>query len=217
MHFFVHVAHAILINLMRTPGYALLTFGRSLVVSVGLILFEIAILPLALVFDIWALRWRNRGIPIMEWDFEPMTKIRKFQLTPEATDIPSEVIKWENCSQLRKDLFKHIKINEWQQADFCCVEFLKKGKGGPLIIHFVESVGRCIAVTLYLQEKGFLKSLTGSEVKSFYFQRACLTLFQTIGFEGAFVLDRLARAIRRKGVMILSDDVPPITRLPEGK
>lgn len=214
MEFFGHVFHAIIINLIRLPRYAKMTSGKSILVSLGLISFELVILPLAIFFDLWAMRWRDKGLPVMKWDFESMDKIDPFPNTI-STDIPSRFSTFKALLNLRKDIIKNIKANKWTKADSLCEDYLKSFDAGPLVIHFVESVHRAIAVTLVCLEK----YEWGSEVEksSFLFQRKCFVISQAVGFEGAYFLDLLAQGMRKKGVMILSADVPHISRLPEGE
>ncbi len=214
MEFFKHVFDAIIINVKRLPRYAKLTKGKSIIVSLGLISFEVVILPLAIFFDLWSMKWQRLGLPVMKWDFESMDKIEDFP-NLIATDIPERFYSFRELIQLRKNIFLSIKTNKWNRADNFCEEFLGNYNAGPLAIHFVESVQRALAVTIACLEKYEWQSRKAKE--SFLFQRKWFVISQAIGFEGAYILDLLARGIRSKGVRILSADVPHISRLPEGE
>lgn len=73
-----HMVDAIAINLRRGFGYAKLTKGRSLLLSMLLIASEISMIIPAYLFDLWGKKYNRLGIRVIAADFISMSRIKKF-------------------------------------------------------------------------------------------------------------------------------------------
>lgn len=210
--FFHHIFEAIFINISRMPRYAFETYGLSLPVSIGLIGFEISILPLALYYDLFTSHWRKIGLPVMEEDFIAMKHTPPFKSMAQnlAMDIPSESFRGINVKEWRNKTHTYLRNGDWDKANMelsLIRENLEEHKEMyPLCVHFLESVHRAVALTIIWSQK--LESL--EEKEKFFSWRVWFVFWQMVGFEGALILDFISWPIRRKGCGILESDVPVI-------
>ena len=94
---------------MRMGAYGYRSLGRSLIVSVGLIGFEVSIVPLAIFYDCWArLRFKSIAPLIMEDDFISMNETPSFQ--PLGSQIPgSSGFEFLNVKSWRVEISEHLK------------------------------------------------------------------------------------------------------------
>lgn len=195
---------------MRLIAYAFYSKGKSLPVSLGLISFEVSIIPLAIFYDFWAqIRFKSRIPEIMQLDFISMNKTPVFK--SKASDIPSQnSFNFLNVNQWRKEVSKLIKENQWKEAyqklEEIRTELNQENPGSHFLCkHFLESVHLAVANT-------YNWSLSSPECsKSFMKHRAIFIWWQAVGYEGAQVLDWLAFKIHQnQNIPILINDVPAI-------
>ena len=211
--FCLHIVDAIGINLYRMVLYARLTWGKSIPVSVGLILFEVTILPLAFYYDlINRLVWKKKGWNLLNEDFIDMKWTPKFKSKRDYTsDIPCGEFRWLPVAKWRNEINRNLKQGQWEDAHKS-VKALRESlslshKTFPLIHHFLESVHRCIALTTIWKND---RLEIGQEEEAFLLHRRRLVWWQMVGFEGALMLDFLSFRMRGKGLLILEQDVPVI-------
>lgn len=206
-----HIIDAIAINIYRMFLYARLSYGLSLPVSMGLISFEITIIPLAFYYDlINRVKWKKRGWNLLNEDFIDMKWTPSF--LDKATDIPYGEFSYLPVAKWRSTVINALKQGQWLEAHKQ-VKAIRESlslshKTYPLIHHFLESVHRCIVLTAIWE----IENREGNEreKKEFLSHRCMLVWWQMIGFEGALVLDFLAYPLRKKGLLILEQDVPEI-------
>jgi hypothetical protein len=188
-----------------------LTWGRSLPVSIGLILFEISIIPLAFFYDIWArFRFSEIAQEIMVNDFVSMKKTPAFSL--KASDIPRlDMFQWIQAKNWRHETQALLKNGKWEEANKHVESIrlnLLENHGGShfLCVHFLESVQLAIVNSLRWKAK-----FSGSRLDSFLKHRALFIWWQAVGYEGAQLLDWMAFPLHQKyKVPILLNDVPSI-------
>jgi hypothetical protein len=211
--FCLHIVDAICINIHRLFLYAKLTWGKSIPVSVGLILFEVTILPLAFYYDlINRMVWKKKGWNLLNEDFIDMKWTPEFKTKRDDTsDIPCGEYRWLPVAKWRNEINRNLKQGNWKEAHKG-VKALRESlslshKTFPLVHHFLESVHRCIALTTIWKNE---RKKIGQEEESFLLHRRRLVWWQMVGFEGALILDFLSFKMRGKGLLILEQDVPVI-------
>lgn len=210
--FFHHIFEAVVINLMRLPRYGLETYGLSVPSSLGLIAFEISILPLALFYDLTTHVWRKKGLPVMQEDFiamkhaPPFTKMSSLK----DTEIPIGKMKCLKVGKWRSDINALLKKGEWEAAykelEIIREELEQEKKLYPLCVHFLESVHRAVALTVIWSAR--LENQI--EKERFLKERVWFVFWQMVGYEGALLLDWMSWPVRKKGCAILEYDVPVI-------
>lgn len=205
-----HILDAIKINFKRLFLYAKLSWGLSIFPSLGLILFEIIILPLAWYYDLVEKKWHGLGLSVLSQDFIDMKETPEFK--NKATDIPKGEFLFQKVSVWRKEIDHYHKSNQWTQAyDYLIAKRTKMEREGahkvlPLLFHFLESVHRANALTI-----NSLPKITSKELKEdLLAHRRWFIFWQMLGFEGAMILDLLAWPLRKKGLLIFEQDVPKI-------
>lgn len=208
--FSAHILDAIGINFHRAFLYARLSYGLSIPASVGLILFEVFILPLAWYYDLADLKWRSVGLSLLEKDFIDMKETPSFK--DKATDIPRGEFEILPVWKWRKEISFYQKSNQWHQAygfiEAKRIEIEERGihKKMPLVFHFLESVHRANALTIL----SFKDSPSKVTEKAFLHYRDWFIYWQLLGLEGAMLLDFIAWPLRKKGLLIYEQDVPKI-------
>jgi len=204
-----HIVDAIQINILRMFRYASLSSGKSIPISLGLIGFELFILPLAIFYDLLNYFWRQRGLGVLDEDFIDM------KLTPEfkavTTDIPCGEFSLKPVAKWRGDIDRLLRKEDWLKAYEDIInlraDLESKKRIHPLLNHFVESVHRCIALTIIWSKKCEGDDLL---ILKFHRYRRWLVWWQMLGFEGSLALDYLSWPLRKKGLLILEQDVPII-------
>ena len=73
---FKHLTEAMVINIKRGVEYSRMTQGRSLMVTVPLVLAEFVSLFIAIIFDLWGMFYNARGINIVAGDYVPMSQAK---------------------------------------------------------------------------------------------------------------------------------------------
>lgn len=190
-------------------SYAVLSKGKSLPVSLGLIGFEVSILPLAIYYDVLNSFWRKRGLAVLDEDFIDMEYTPVFKV--KATDIPTGEFNSIPVAKYRSRISNLLKKEEWEEAnkEFILIraELEKRELIYPLLNHFLESAHRCVALTVIWAQK--CKGST-TLLKHFYQYRRWLVWWQMVGLEGALILDYISWPLRKNGLLILTQDVPAI-------
>jgi len=215
-----HILEAIFINLKRLPLYALKTIGLSIPISLGLIAFEIAILPLAVYFDLTGRKWRVLGIPDMTDDFISMGEIPPFKF--KTTQIPGGLLPLPAIAKTQLKILNHLLNGELKYASKEMIKATHKlgpleTTSFPLVLHFIESSARANNLTL-LWLKKYQRELGRNRLESHYvMRRKWFVIWQLMGLQGALILDILSFPLRKIGVPLLVNDVPkiPVPALPE--
>jgi hypothetical protein len=204
-----HILDAIQINIVRMFSYASLSSGKSIPISLGLIGFELFIIPLAIFYDLSNLLWRKRGLGVLDEDFMDMKLTSEFKTV--ATYIPNGEFEIRPVAKWRNNIDKLLIKQEWPEAYKEIInlrmDIESKKKMYPLLNHFIESVHRSVALTIIWSKKCEGDDLL--KVK-FHRYRRWLIWWQMVGFEGSLALDYLAWPLRKKGLLILEQDVPII-------
>lgn len=215
-----HILEAIFINFIRLPLYGLRTLGLSIPISLGLITFELVILPLAIYYDLTSGKWRRLGIPDMAEDFISMKKIGSFRF--KTTQIPAQlfpippIAKWQKKHiklLLNKDLHKASKEMEECLESLDVLETINT----PLVLHFLESSARSLNLTI-IWLKNYSEGLACEDLKKeFIKRRSWLIIWQLLGLQGALILDILSYPLRKAGIPLLVNDIPkiPVPACPE--
>lgn len=144
-----HIIDAIGINMMRLPKYWRLTKGRSAKFSMTLITFEIFSLPLALILDIWAIKYQIKKIPVMKYEFLKMNDIPKFNShypVGISDGIPTEI----NIDLFYDKISNSLKTNNFDQFKNDIEFQLNSINNSPRYLcitrHLLESILRAIGL-----------------------------------------------------------------------
>lgn len=145
----IHIFDAIAVNCRRLPKYWKLTKGKSALYSIILISFEFASLPIAIILDIWAWKFKFKGIPVMKYEFIKMNTINKFSKCYPAEiskELPSEIdikqfyikifysFKKRNYEKLRTDIEFQLQTINLSPKYLCITR------------HLLESILRTISL-----------------------------------------------------------------------
>jgi hypothetical protein len=205
-----HILDAIRVNLKRLFLYARLSYGLSIPSSLGLIFFEVIILPLAWYYDVFDRRWGEFGLSLLEKDFIDMKEIPNFK--DKATDIPNGKFPLTPVWKIRAEVSQKLSSKQWHQAfDYLTekrseLDRLGVNKKQPLVVHFLESIHRATGLTIKS-----LKDIPSKEIeRSFLQYRSWFIYWQMVGLESALLLDFIAWPLRKKGLLIFEQDVPKI-------
>lgn len=207
-----HLGSAIVLNLRRTLGYARKSGGRSIVLSLSLVSLELLSLPLMACFDLWALRYQRRSVPLMLRDFMPMS-LAPSQAQETTLRQRWDAAQWRRWRLRQRDYLKSARA-ACDAADFYGLaalthELLTEVEAAsvrdrvalPMTVHLLESVGLFAVHALEYREQ------TSAQSDTF-----CVA-FLRVQLWGLFVaswLDRRAQRCHALGVAVISNDVPPI-------
>lgn len=203
-----HIEEAITVNLKRMPSYALKTFGYSLPISAGLILFEVCIWPLAVYFDFTSKRWYRSDRRIMVDDFISMNKIESWDKVWPQDQRPKAFQRRIGLYAMRRNLIDLLNKGQWQEADHMMTRYrenLDVSAANQYILykHFLESVHRSLRLTRLWDRKEGL----GTQLRLY---RKFFVIIQTVGLELCVFLDVLAYPLYKRGIGIIKNDIPHI-------
>jgi hypothetical protein len=207
-----HIEEAIVINLKRLPRYASLSYGYSVLVSIGLIFFELCIWPMAFFYDWAAEKWYREDRRVLKDDFISMKEIGHWQDIIPEDQRAQRIILFPGLFRMRFSLFNLLIKGNWAQAHIYLTHYRDilavKSKGQLfLYLHFIESIHRSIRLTQLWCERE-------DQERKFLIHRRGFVLIQTIGLEYCLFLDLLAYPLYKKGIGIIVNDIPKIP-LPE--
>ncbi len=204
--FRAHIEEAIVVNLKRLPCYGLLSFGYSIPISLGLILFEFSIWPVALYFDLTAKRWYRSDRKVMVDDFISMNEIGDWK--EELSPTPQRISFRTGIYAMRLLLIKELSRGQWDRADQLLVNYrseLDKRASHQYFLykHFLESIHRSLRLTRLWDQRDGL----GTELTKY---RRVFIIIQTLGLEYCIFLDILAYPLYKRGIGIIKNDIPHI-------
>ncbi len=210
--FYVHLADAIEINKARRRYYGKRTRGRSRRLSHSLIWFERVTLPIAVWLDWRARPFNQRGIPIVEGDFQPMTAILPAETPPRftrtATGAEMRSVRAE-LAVLKRALRPTLGAGDFAgaaDATLVALRFIEELEESTathhaMSKHIVESIGiACANAIRYAEMSG---GETVSLAKTFI-------KIQALALDSTTLFDGMAQAIHGLGVGIVVNDVPDI-------
>lgn len=201
-----HLRDAIELNRQRAPLYAEASGGESLRITRKLIRQERLLLPVARWFDSRARRYQRAGIDVMGDIFLPMSRAPCFLVqsapSPPTIDPPAP-------GRLRRVLRQTVRKCGFIAAATTIDAELKRLAADPdywcMIRHLLESARRVAVLAPSHAERARHAGLPSP-------LRIHRLLFQLhlLGLKRASDLDALALPLQRRGVPILSRDLPPI-------
>ena len=196
MSFTAHLLEAIWLNFRRSFYYAQRSFGATLPLSFLLIFLELFILPFALFFDIWALKYNVEGISIVKDDFVSMALVK--EKTSPSTYHKSHLLSAinintaESFEKIYDDIvnaIERVKAQEKEhQAHFA------------MSLHILESVAL------------FSKHAIGYTQQNRKTLLLCKVMlnFQLVALYSSGYFDYLAQQFHKRGVGIVVNDLPSI-------
>lgn len=213
MDFSSHIVEALSVNIPRSFHYGVQTRGKSCKLSFTLIGLEFLSLIPAVIFDIWAGFHRLKGYPVLKHDFIPIRgHISEAGKPPLHQKVGSPELTSEvRCmsSIAKKNLFKAIKANEFDESASICTTILARLKKAeelnsvdfPMTKHIYESLARASlnAAELSSQSKG----------KTNFFYRSFLRI-QVLALSTSVWADHEAQKCHALGAGILTHDLPEI-------
>ncbi len=207
-----HVRDAIAVNKKRAAYYAAVSSGHTRKLSRRYMAMEYCLLPLAALFDRWAARLNQQGIPALLEDFVPMSDIKAADTKPEHTGIldASGIAEFRQLlrsyddqvtSAARKKNFAQVQAAATEalgnlrrlEASYNC--------NLSLTIHLVESAGLAAknAQRLNLQHQG----RADNSYRAFILlQNAGVNMFSRIDIE--------AQVFHSRGIGIITNYLPVI-------
>lgn len=209
-----HVIEAIEVNQARAKFYAQASKGQSESLSKLYTNLEKTILPLAKIFDRWAARLWQKGLPVMKNDFVSMAGLP----TPDACPVRMGRMNDQGIKDYRS-LLKTFRRNSYKAAwhyDFVALQIhaisaLHQLKALQeihhcnltLSIHLIESIGLAARNADQIKQQ-FKNSKAAS---SFY--RAFI-ISQILGTRMFANIDLKAQFFHQAGIGIITNDLPRI-------
>ena len=209
---FRHVLGAIVLNTRRGFRYAVQSKGRSLLVSIPLVLSEISALFAFGFFDLWGMKYNRRGIDIIIGDFVPMAKANSADSPLRYTDVASaqehkrlKTRRWAFIAELwglnrAGNLAEVVETTHRFLQEILALENNTKSLF-PMHRHVVESIGVAAlnSQNYAAQSNGETKTLS-----RWFIAFQIVALFTSSGN------DRHAQKCHKLGIGIIEDDVPYI-------
>jgi hypothetical protein len=210
--FLKHVRDAIRINQERAAVYMELSDGSSAIISERLILLEYAIIPFARLLDKKALKYIERGIPVLIDDFVSMDslnapeEISSYRGTMTEDIVSSYVF---IISEFRKDIFKLARkkhFTELEAAAKNCLTALRTLERETACSfamgkHLVESIVLCTTngIRFRAMSNGDTDGIVATNI-----------ILQGIGLFPLCDLDVQSASLHRDGIGIIINDLPQI-------
>jgi hypothetical protein len=207
-----HLKAAIQLNLTRRDVYDRLSGGASRSLSNQLIALERLSLPAAHMLDLWAKRFQDQGIAVLEDDFVSMRNVRSPFTPPRWHGVASEqeaskVETW--LSDYRKTIRSALGDDDFAAIAEASYDLLKRIEAAEtgsqthwaMSKHLVESLGLAAMNAVDHAEK------SGGE--TLRFSRTFIR-FQSLGLLGSASIDRKAQTFHQKGIGIVVNDIPHI-------
>lgn len=210
--FLQHIIDAIKINKKRRPVYAKMSGGKSLFISNMLILSEMMTLPVAFLFDKWALKFNRNGIKIVLNDFADMHNLPPPHQEPRFRNKSTKkdfIIFRQMVSQYRKQISKLISNGKLSNTTSIIDNLLKEITNNEKVLHVHFSMTKHIIESMLLIAGNGLKYAKQSDGKtqtltSWLLRVHLLTLFIAPRF------DFKAQTLHNNNIGILVNDLPVI-------
>jgi hypothetical protein len=210
--FRAHLWDAIKCNWQRKRYYADHTSGASKKLSNHLIVSEFIALPVALLFDLLAKRFQNRGIAIVSGDFVSMKTVKSPDTPPKyrcaASDDSFRQIK-ADVKAYRQALQKALSQNDFWSASVLTYTLIQSIENQEIAErchyamykHIAESVG---LATLHAADHSEASHGASNQLAM------ALIAVQAQSLTWVERIDRQAQMLHRNGVGIIVNDVPDI-------
>ncbi len=209
-----HLRDAIDIYKERGELYSAVTDGKSKNIFSQLIVSEMALLPVARLYDLRAIPFIDKGIPIIKNDFVSMEGNKGFEypfipafLMTEALEDDAQAVLDELLSVDKQNMMSiaqasFIALNKIHQLEEANQVYF------PMTKHFLESLGFGALHGIYYQCQ--------SEGETFKLASDFAKLqLLAIKFGKSINLDKRANVLHQQGVGILVNDLPDIPFLDE--
>ena len=198
-----HLWGAIKLNALRSVRYSKLSHMKSAPLSCVLISSELLTLPIAVVSDLWALRYQKRGIPLFSQEFIDMGTVSDFKEREERSPLNYSI---DEALDLRviKQLTSRKDIDALSRELERSIQLLEEPYF-PMHRHILESMLRALdAYSSYLEhhEDRTLHNLSYRLVRS-----------HLLSIPLAKAIDRMANPLIQQGIPIVFQDLPVIPRL----
>lgn len=203
-----HLRDAIALNRERAPRYAELSRGTSQGISTALIGAELALLPVARWFDAAARPYHAAGIPLLEEVFVPMSNAPAFEES-RLMSAAAHVVSFKRPRAIRLRVRRAYREGSFNAAAEVLEDELALLAVEPetncLLRHLLESAYRLalLAPTRVTQAQA-----RGLRSPAPLLGR--LLALHLWGLRAANALDRRALPLQRRGIAILTQDLPRI-------
>ncbi|MEC9465679.1 MAG: hypothetical protein VX834_07835 [Myxococcota bacterium] len=207
-----HLTEAMMINIKRGVEYSRKTQGRSLMVTVPLVIAEFMTLFVAIIFDLWGMFYNARGINIVSGDYVPMAQAK-------AIDAPLRHRKVAPA-HVHEELRKTIKNYQSE-----CLAAISAGRYWRLSELTYEMIGIVFALEaeyncLFPMHRHLLESIGFAALNGLDYARQSrgktmtltkwFLLVQVGGLSSLKYFDEQAQPCHAMGAGILENDVPHI-------
>lgn len=203
-----HLREAIALNRERAPRYAALSRGQSRAITNALIGAEVGLLPVARWFDRAARAYHAAGIPILEDLFVPMASAPEFRDT-RLMSAAAHVVSRKRPRAIRQRVRGGYRAGSFTAAAAVLEEELAMLAIEPetncMLRHLLESAHR---LAVRAPEHVAQARVLGLRSPAPLLRR--LLALHLWGLRAANALDRRALPLQRRGIAILSQDLPRI-------
>ena len=209
-----HLRDAIVIYKERSTLYSAMTNGKSKNIFSQLIVSEMALLPVARLYDLRAIPFIDKGIPIIKNDFVSMEGNKGFEypFTPallmtgsmegDAQAVLDELLSVDKQNLMSVAQASFDALNKIHQLEDDNQVYF------PMTKHFLESLGFGSLHAIYYQCQ--------SDGETFTLARDFAKLqLLAIKYGKSISLDKRANVLHQQGVGILVNDLPDIPFLDE--
>ncbi len=209
-----HLQEAIEINQKRRPLYSKLSGGKSLKISNTLIFFEKLSLASSYPLDILAKYWQKRNVPVLEYEFIPMSETPDFKecfanqqgITQSFPDLKTQLIV-KDCASLFKNSDYQGIVN---YTDRVIKETEEYSKHMCMVRHILESIRRAAYLIERHIENSQKLQIRSPEFICRYLLKSQISIIHT-----SKLFDYWAHPLQKDGIPIIFQDVPFIPARPD--
>lgn len=207
-----HILEAIVINIKRGLQYAKATRGRSLLLSMTMVISELMVLLPAYLFDMWGKKYNRLGIRVIAADFIPMSKAKNYGTplkfvgqTPrgDIQDLQYQMKVYANTVNKLAAENKFHMVAAHTHHMLTQVESMETFHRAllPMSRHILESIGFAAVNAVRYEDQSQKRT-----------NRLCALMiqFQISGIALALPIDRMAQKNHVLGAGIIENDVPYI-------
>lgn len=206
--FETHLREAIRLNRERSPRYAELSGGESRAISRRLVAAELLLLPFARWCDRRAAPYHRAGIPLLEALFMPMGSAPPFEAGLRSADRARQAPR-PRASEIRRRVGAAYRSGGFATAADALEVELAALSGAPranaLVRHLLESARRLAVLAPAHATLASVRGMSSPTPLLSLLLRAHLW-----GLAPAAALDRRARPLQERGILILVQDLPTI-------
>lgn len=206
-----HMQDAIRLNKERKPLYERLTAGKSNRVTEHLIGMERRLLLGSPILDFWARPYQGSGIDIICEDVVDMALTPPFRSRHPDGTVPKESYRRVQVGLVKTQLEERLRANDFSGLAWLSDQYVQQLGVQPrfncLVRHMLESIRRTAMLAPKHEKKALAKGMRSPRFLAKVILKSHLDLL----YESA-QLDILAAPMQAEGIMIICQDIPPISK-----